>query len=654
MVMALVASPPGALGQEAAPLGDLSIEDLLDLEVDTVVGASKYRQRVSEAPASVTIVTAEDIRRQHYRSIADVLRSVRGFYVTYDRNYHYVGTRGFVRPGDYNSRILVLVDGHRLNDNVFGGALIGQEFPVDVSLIDRVEVIRGPGSALYGSSALFGVVNVITRQPAQAPGTTASLLGAGQATGGATVSHARVRPGGSSFLASASVYRSGGGRDLFFPEFLETPSGGHAIGRDATRRVNGLFNVTAGPVGIQAVYGLREKHVPTGAFGAVFDHPDTRTLDGQGFVDFTYARAWRRGYEVSSRVFLDHYQYSGVTPYDGDDGVVLNYDRARGVWWGGELRLAKTVASRHRLTAGVELRDNVRQYQRNYDAAPYVEYLRDERDSDIWSAFVEDEWRVAEGLRLHGGVRADAYREFPTAVKPRVGLILTPRRQTTVKLLYGEAFRAPTVYELYWRQADVTKGNPDLRHEDMRNTEVAVEQAVGSRWRVSANAFHYRLRRLVDQVLDDDGLLVYRNRGAVNGSGIEAEIEGHWDGGVQFRVSQTVQRSRSLLMDGPLSNSPRAVFQAAATVPLTPGGLSVSTNLQALSRRRTLSGGDASPYAVLNLSVAAPPLRGRLTVEFSLWNVFDTRYGDPGSEEHRQALIPQDGRVAGLHARVRF
>ena len=134
-------------------------------------GASAYLQKVTEAPSSVTIVTAEQIRRYGFRTLADVLRSVRGFYVTYDRNYSYVGVRGFSRPGDYNARVLLLIDGHRLNDNVFGSALIGSEFPLDIALIERLEIIRGPSSSLYGTSAFFAVINVITRDTQQVRGT---------------------------------------------------------------------------------------------------------------------------------------------------------------------------------------------------------------------------------------------------------------------------------------------------------------------------------------------------------------------------------------------------------------------------------------------------------------------------------------------------
>ena len=116
-----------------------------------------------EAPASVTIINKDEIKKYGYRNLADILRSVRGFFVTNDRNYQYLGVRGFNRPGDYNTRILLLVDGHRLNDGLYDQAPIGYDFPVDIDLIDRVEVIRGPSSSIYGTNAFFAVVNVITR-----------------------------------------------------------------------------------------------------------------------------------------------------------------------------------------------------------------------------------------------------------------------------------------------------------------------------------------------------------------------------------------------------------------------------------------------------------------------------------------------------------
>src|ERR1700734_3596037 len=143
---------------------DDSLEELMAIKIDTVYGASGFMQKVTEAPASITIITSEEIQKHGYRTLADILRNVRGFYVTYDRNYSYLGVRGFGLPGEYNNSIALLVDGHRLNDDIFDAALIGTEFPIDVDMIDRKEVIRGPNSSLYIASAFLGVINVITKR----------------------------------------------------------------------------------------------------------------------------------------------------------------------------------------------------------------------------------------------------------------------------------------------------------------------------------------------------------------------------------------------------------------------------------------------------------------------------------------------------------
>ena len=108
----LAASPAGTGGASTPPadLTTLSLEQLMDLRV--VYAASKYEQTTLAAPAAVTVITAEEIREFGYRSVADILNGVRGFFTTYDRNYSYVGVRGFARPGDYNSRLLLLIDGY--------------------------------------------------------------------------------------------------------------------------------------------------------------------------------------------------------------------------------------------------------------------------------------------------------------------------------------------------------------------------------------------------------------------------------------------------------------------------------------------------------------------------------------------------------------
>ncbi|RKY92668.1 TonB-dependent receptor, partial [candidate division KSB1 bacterium] len=151
----------GGLTQSEQDIKDFSLNALLNIKIST---AAKYAQKVSEAPASVTIITSEDIERYGYRTLDEILMSVRGFYTRNDRNYVYVGLRGFSRLTDYDNRILVLLDGHTLNEDIYGAPSFGTDLGIDPNIIERVEIVRGPGSALYGTGAMFAIINIITKK----------------------------------------------------------------------------------------------------------------------------------------------------------------------------------------------------------------------------------------------------------------------------------------------------------------------------------------------------------------------------------------------------------------------------------------------------------------------------------------------------------
>jgi outer membrane receptor for ferrienterochelin and colicins len=220
-------------------LTQLSIDELLQVEVPRVSGAAKYDQKITEAPSSVSVVTATDIKRYGHRTLADVLNSVQGFHVSNDRNYSFLGTRG-VNLGDFNSRVLVLIDGHRLNNNLSDGAFIDTAFLLDVDLIDRVEVIRGPGSVLYGNNAFFGVINVITRTGKQVNGAEFSGEYAEFDTYKGRVTIGKQFTNGVQFLLSGTLYDSAGENRLFYSEF-DDPMFNNGIVRNADDDAFGSF-----------------------------------------------------------------------------------------------------------------------------------------------------------------------------------------------------------------------------------------------------------------------------------------------------------------------------------------------------------------------------------------------------------------------------
>src|SRR4051812_19084954 len=221
----LVAAPIAARAQG---LQDLSLEELMQVDAGRVFGAAERLQPVTEAPASVSFVSAEEIKRFGYKTLADILRGVRGMIITDDRNFSFVGIRGFGKPGDYNSRILLLVNGHRVNDNVFGQAEIGSEFGLDPSMFERIEIIRGPASALYGDSAFFAVINVITKTGAALSGSAVTFETGSFDTSVLRANIGRRYGNGVDFALSGTMERSGGVPRLYFPEF-DAPETNHGI-----------------------------------------------------------------------------------------------------------------------------------------------------------------------------------------------------------------------------------------------------------------------------------------------------------------------------------------------------------------------------------------------------------------------------------------
>src|ERR1051325_7859477 len=269
-------------GANAKPrdLTELPLEALMDIEVPTVYGASKFEQKATEAPSSITVISSDEIKRYGYRTLADVLQSVQGFHVSYDRNYAFLGTRG-VNLGDFNSRVLLLVNGHRVNNNLTDGAYIDTAFILDVDLIDRVEVIRGPGSVLYGNNAFFGVINVVTRQGKQINGVEGSFDYGGFDTYKGRVTIGKAFTNGLNFLLSGTFYDSGGPDHLFFPEF-NTPAQNNGVAPHMDNDSFGSFfgSVGYGDLRLQGAFITREKRNPTAQFDlTTFNDPRLRTID---------------------------------------------------------------------------------------------------------------------------------------------------------------------------------------------------------------------------------------------------------------------------------------------------------------------------------------------------------------------------------------
>ncbi|WP_206047084.1 TonB-dependent receptor plug domain-containing protein, partial [Noviherbaspirillum denitrificans] len=543
VVSACIAAGLAHAGEQRMDLAELSIEQLLSLEV---YSASRFVQKVSDAPSSVSVVTAADIRAFGWRTLADILRSMRGLYLSNDRNYAYLGARGFLRPGDYNTRFLLLVDGSRINDAVYDQASIGTDFLVDVDLIERVEFVPGPGSSIYGANALFGIINIITKNGRDLSGAQASIEYGSQGMRKARASYGMRHDDGTEWLLSVNDFREDGA-DLYFPEF-DTPAanGGVARRMDYDRAQNLLMKGAAGPWSISVAHSERTKGIPTAAFSQVFNDPRSRTVDTRTSVDAVYRARLAADAEVTSRIYWGRYDYMGDYVY-GAPVPTVNRDGARANWWGAETRFVMTPVEGHKLVAGAEVQRDYRRRQFNFDIEPFLARLDDQRAGNRLGVYAQDEFTLRPDLLLNAGVRYDYTSSTGDSnINPRVALIHKASASTTFKAITGTAFRAPNAYELYYdlRAAGGQKANPSLKAERVRTNELSAEHYFSPDARLTASLFRNTVSDLITQTVDPaDGLLVFRNLDRVKAHGAELELERAWSSGARLRSSVSWQHA---------------------------------------------------------------------------------------------------------------
>ncbi len=624
-------------------------EDVLFADIESVYSASKYEQKVTEAPARVSIVTSEEIQKYGYRTLGDILNSLPGFSLNYDRNYSYIGIRGFGIPGDYNSRILFLLDGHRLNDNIYDSVGTETSFQLDVDLIDRVEVVRGPSSSLYGSNAFFGIVNVITKKGRDYDGVEVSAAAGSQDSYQGRLTYGKRFQNGLEMLLSGSYYESDGDDSLYYAEF-DNPSTHNGVFKngDDDQLKSCFARMSYKDFSLEAQYENREKGIPTAPWGVEFNDNDTRTWDKSWFVDLKYQNFYEKyNTDVTFRIFYDSYKYDGdyVYDYGPPPDIVTNKDFDEGNYWGTEIQLSRVFFNNHRLTGGGEYRDSLKQDQKNYDI--YGVWLDSKHDIDTWAIFIQDEWTILDNLILNMGIRRDEYDQGEDSTNPRLALIYSPFTDTSLKFLYGEAFRAPNSYELYYHDGySTTKPALDLDPETIESYEFVWEQKITRYVRSSFSVYHNEISELIAYSLDpSDGLFVFENSGDAKVSGSEIAIEGQWDNGMQAALSYTYQEAEDDETGDRLVNSPRHMVKTNIMAPIIHDILNAGLGVQYDGGRKTIADDETDSFIITNITLVSKDVIDGMTLSASVYNLFNDGYDYPASAEHTQEMIKQDGRT---------
>lgn len=680
-------------------------------QIEEVEAASRTAEAVEDAPSSVTIVPRQEIQAMGYPSIVEAVRGIRGVYVSDDRVYPTVGFRGFSRMGDYGNRVLVLINGQPTNDNWGFFSFSGYDARVDLEDVERIEVVRGPGSVLYGTGAVSGVINVVTRGRDARQGANAQV---------STVENhiARARVGGTvRFGNNAGAWTSvsgaiSSGRDFEFSELVRAPSlsmgmfdpgyDGRSRGADGFEAFTVQGRAWVGALSAQWLLNSRSKHFPNGVFGTALNDARSYNSDTRGIFELRFEPQLGENIQLFTRAAFNHYNFIGSYSYGDTDGV-SNFARERflGSWALAEARLAWSPASWLRVMLGVEGQYHFQAQQRGerWGIGPgcsrpmarcgRTAYLGgivggndtyDEHPFQIVAGYALADINPLRALRLSLGVRYDQYffgdQSF-NAFSPRVAAILRPYTDGNLKVLMGRAFRAPGVYEQYYNDGGTSSiPSPGLTPETMWSGEVEFSHRFSSTWTGTLAAYgnyydNFISPTTVPNPMDPMSTVTqYRNStdAPVLTLGGEVEIRREWRQGWMFAASYSFQQSRYLEANGAdnlreVPNAPEHLASLRGAMPVVGRLLMLSTRLSfegprwdrnefndamAEAQRRT------EPAVLWDIVLSGQEQRAGLRYALGLYNALDWRYDVPVSSLIQPRTIQQNGRTILASLGVNF
>ncbi len=550
-------------------------EDVLSIfgDEDMVSIATGYSKPISKAPAVASVITADDIKKMAATDLDEVLESVPGLHVARDvMGYNPIYTfRGIY--GDFNPQVLMLINGVPMT-SLFQGNRHQVWAGMPVESISRIEVIRGPGSAVYGADAFAGVINIITQRAGEVP----------ESSIGARVGSFDTR----------EVWATTGGefKGINYALTLDmeqTDGQDRIIEQDAQTFLDLLTGTQAslapGPVNLsreaydlrlnlakeawQFDFGYQHRQGSTGAGVAQALDPTSLISSDRISANVTYeSTTWFENWnlkaigsflsmtqEVDSDLILFPAGSTAGLPFgpypDGFIGNPEMFERHYRL----NLTGLYTGINGHdiRIGTGYHLGDMYRiKEEKNFGVdpsnpqsflfpgSPVVDVsdtpfaFMPEGDRHDKYAFLQDAWQFANDWELTAGLRYDTYSDFGSTVNPRIALVWSASHSLTTKLLYGEAFRAPAFAQTRAVNNPTLLGNPDIKPEELKSYELAFDYRPTANVQINMNLFLYEWDDIILFVAESDGSRRAQNEGKQKGHGLE--FEGTWQVSENFDV----------------------------------------------------------------------------------------------------------------------
>lgn len=666
--------------------------DMLDLLVqeNRVFAASRYTQTMAETPANITVLTREDIRNFGYRNINEALSSIAGTYNAASQ-WPALGVRGVAVPGDFGSRVLYMVNGMPIYEPTYGGFFL--EY-IDIESIDRIEFIKGTGSSLYGSGAVQGVVNVITRSGHDAPGKTVSVEAASHNSAKLYGSRGRHDSNGVDSFVSVSA-ASSDGRDIYLREFdnanfNSAQFGGVSSGNDSHRNLRLFGRLATGDVWVQGLLISGRKQDPLASYNTVLDGR-LELREFLGALETGFNRDLTDGAELTARAYYFNIAEKGEYPYGASPSATnsrgmpaefINVSDLSSNQTGLEARYDRFLSNNHHLLVGAEIKQVRARHQIGDQPglARVGVIATDTRNSYAqWAVFAQDELRLSPTSTLFLGGRLDAYESFSdgvtSRVSPRIAYVhqLSPR--TTGKLIYGEAYRAPTLYESLYQDGappETIWANPDLKPELTRSLEALIEHdaARGLKWRLSGfiNQLYDTPIQVVtprfngvDCKFGSNSCIQYRNSDTKQQVvGLEASVRYRQSKYGNLYGSVVLQRSRH--DGGVLASSPRYQLKAGISQALPWSNMDaalethytgpVQGRFDTTLGRRTA---EVPGYLMVNATINAARLAYGWRASLRINNLLDQNYYTVASRELQPLeRVPAAGRLISLQLQLDF
>lgn len=630
----------------------MSLEELVNLKVTVTTGTPKT---LKLAPAIASIITAEDIERIGATTLDEALETIPGLHV--GRSEFYFGQIWSIRGlhTDGNTEALLLINGVPFK-NIQNGTR-PFKYLMPVSMISRIEIIRGPGSAVYGADAFSGVINVITKNTNDINGTEAGFRGGSFDTYNGWLLHGGTYAGWD-FALNIEARRTEGDEDQIIEQ---------------DRLGTGYPSLTPAPMDtrhelLDGHLNLHKGNWNVNMYGSVYE--SALGLGGAQVVTY--------GNEVETKLFLGDLTYrndSLVEDWDisaqlytsyQDNDIVFEYYPAHflnmignpiveteevglemaGIYQGWTGHIV-------RLAAGLRYSEqNIDQYK-NFTSIPTPPFIKigqlrritdpdeiyqPDADRTLWYLSLQDEWTIARDWELTAGVRYDEYNDFGSTVNPRLALVWQITDQLTSKLLYGRAFLAPSFGQMYNKNNPVAIGNPNLGPEEIDTMELAFDYQPLATLRTNLNLFAYK----ADDIIEYAGAppQLAQNIGEQEGRGFEIELDWRPEKHIRVYSNFAYQYSENTKINATIHDAPEMQFYLNPHWEFMPNW-SLDGQAYWIGKRHRESGDpreDIDDYWLVNMTLRKKNILKKWDFALAVRNLFDEGAREPSPYD---PLAPQ-------------